>query len=121
MMPSDYGLVSLMPYDHGIGSVSYVKIKECYAPIAGIYRIKFGLYTESASYAAFGCVYKNGVAYGTERSTVSLTEVTFTEDLFFNEGDLIQGYCHIANSLAMAHILNFKSMGKSGSGVVNLD
>lgn len=121
MTPSDSGFLGSALTDRLTGNTSYTKLKECYAPIAGIYRIKFGLYIENVTATAFGRIYKNGSALGTERSTNSTTEVTFTEDLFFGQGDLIQVYCKTSNGIYGAHILNFKLFGNLTPCAVTLD
>jgi len=72
----------------------YVKQKEFKVGRATTYRIKFELKASSAADAAYARIYKNGVAYGTERSTTSTTYVPYSEDLAFNAADLIQLYAH---------------------------
>jgi hypothetical protein len=56
----------------------------------GTYRIKFSIYWTGNSTTVYGRIYKNGVAYGIERSNASSTPVEFTEDLSFNVGDKLQ-------------------------------
>lgn len=46
----------------------------------------------SAGKVVYGRIYKNGEAYGTERSMSSITPETFSEDLAFVARDLIQLY-----------------------------
>jgi len=66
------------------------KYKEiAYNDINGFIRVSF-LLNRPSSGVAYGRIYKNGVAYGTERNTAAST--TFTEDLYFETGDLIQFY-----------------------------
>jgi len=97
-------------------SASYTKIKEItvadYAPKIsdkdiGKLRIKFDLATNNTSVAAYGRIYKNGSAVGTERSTQSTSYVTFTEDLEFKAGDKIQLYAH-SNGTSIASVRNFR-------------
>jgi hypothetical protein len=97
-------------------SASYVKIKEItvadYAPKigykdAGKLRIKFDLATNNSTVTAYGRIYKNGNAFGTERTTTSTSPVTFTEDLEFKSGDLIQLYAH-SNGSKQALVSNFR-------------
>lgn len=54
----------------------------------GVARIRFKFRTGGVG-TSFARVYKNGVPYGTQRSTSNTTDVTFTEDLSFNAGDVI--------------------------------
>ena len=74
-------------------SSAWVKVKETQVPRGGTYRVKFDMYRGSGG-TAYGIIYKNGVAHGTERSTIQpvFTAETFSEDLAFEAGDLIQIY-----------------------------
>jgi len=74
---------------------SYTKVSEIYVGRNGDARIVFNLRTINASYIAYGKIYKNGIAVGTERTTTSTTYVTFSEDFTsLVVGDLIQLYIH---------------------------
>lgn len=73
-------------------SDTYVKVKETQVPRGGTYRVKFRMWRGSGG-TAYATIYKNGVAYGTERSTSAASPgVTFSEDLAFEPDDLIQIY-----------------------------
>lgn len=73
------------------GGTSYVKKKDVtYNEINGTIRVKFDIKTSIAN--ALGRIYKNGAAFGTEQTTGSTTFVTFSEDLAFTKGDLVQLY-----------------------------
>jgi len=76
-------------------SLTYVKVKECKlnADLAAC-RIKFDLKANRDGNDAFGKIYKNGVAEGTEQSTALFESFeTFSEDFAdFESGDLIQLY-----------------------------
>jgi len=93
-------------------NIPYTKKKECLLNAAlAACRIKFDLCTNDGAVAAYGRIYKNGVAIGTERSTTTLTPdyETFTEDLSgFAENDLIQIYIHSATSGYIASVKNFR-------------
>lgn len=69
---------------------TYEKLKEIQIGSGGIVRVSFGLWAGSGT--AYGRVYKNGVAHGIERSTSATSEQTYTEDLEFVAGDLVQIY-----------------------------
>lgn len=72
----------------GSTPTSYTKFAEFYAAHDGTYRTVIDLIsTTSTSYFR---VYKNGVAEGTERNATGAT--TWTEDIAFVRGDLIQCY-----------------------------
>lgn len=71
---------------------AYTKVKEIITAIKGTYRVKFDMST-SLQNDGFGRVYKNGVAHGTEQQTTQeSTYETWSEDLEFDVGDLIQLY-----------------------------
>lgn len=62
------------------------------------YTVTFNLRSSSWSATAYARIYKNGVAFGTERSTSSTSNVGFSEDLTFAAWDLIQVYMKISNN-----------------------
>jgi len=72
---------------------TYTKKKEILIIVTGTYRVKFDLKSpDDAAYSARGTIYRDGVAYGTERTTASVTFVTYTQDLVFLAGELLQLY-----------------------------
>jgi hypothetical protein len=76
-------------------SQSYVKAKEIKVYRPGTYRIKFDLAIRGSGLTAYGRIYRNGEAIGTERSTSKTSWTTFSEDIAgWEEGDLIQLYYH---------------------------
>jgi hypothetical protein len=76
-------------------SESYVKTKEIKIYRPGTYRIKFNLAIIGSGLTAYGRIYRNGEAVGTERSTSITSWTTFSEDIAgWEEGDLIQLYYH---------------------------
>jgi hypothetical protein len=85
----------------------YTKYKEAKVLRAGTYRVIFTLVSSTGD-SAYGRIYKNGVGFGTERST-DTTPVTFSEDLVFSVNDLIQIYCH--NSAAATYTLSAFTVG----------
>ncbi len=88
-------------------SGAYVKMKEMVAPATGIYRIVFDLWETSAVQTAYGRIYKNGAAFGTERSNQSTNPVTYTEDLAFTAGDLVQLWAKNVTA-SNTHVRNFR-------------
>ena len=68
---------------------AYILAKSIQIGTTGVIRVSFDLKSAVAAYNADGTIYRNGVAYGTERNANS-TYITFTEDLFFTKGDYIQ-------------------------------
>lgn len=102
------------------GDTLYTKAKEFYMRIPGTYRIAFDL-KSSAAIAAYGRIYLNGAAHGTERGTVSTTYVNFSEDLRVDDGDLLQLYLRIVNAAQTVFARNFRLYGTVaiGAGVEN--
>jgi hypothetical protein len=92
------------------GAGSYEKKKEIQTKVSGRFRIKFDLRTGNIAYTAYGQIYKNGAAIGTERTTTSVTYTTYSEDLTFNRDDLIQLYIKSSN-IGMALTQNFRVFG----------
>jgi len=97
-------------------STTYVKVKELalsfIVPKTCTLRIVFDLagdynYEYEIPTYGYGKIYKNGVAYGTERSVYGPTFVTFTEDLEFTQGDLVQIYAKGEYGYA-ASVKNFR-------------
>jgi len=78
-------------------SETYVKIAELTVTkkyLSAVIRCKFDM-RQQEGHTAYGKIYKNGVAIGTEQSTTSDTYVTKSEDIDFTSleiGDLIQLY-----------------------------
>jgi len=76
-------------------SETYVEAKEIKIYRPGTYRIKFDLAIVGSGLTAYGRIYRNGEAIGTERSTSETSWTTFSEDIAgWEEGDLIQLYHH---------------------------
>lgn len=60
--------------------------------ISGTYRTQILLRNYENSGVLYGRVYRNGAAYGTERSIAANTNGAWTQDLSFTAGDQIQFY-----------------------------
>ena len=102
-------------------SNTYVKVKETlYNEVSGIIRVAFDASASSNSGGnSYARIYKNGVAYGTERTYSTTGPTTFSEDLAFSTGDLIQVYAKVPSTYA-ATISNLKlSYDKSPALVTN--
>ena len=76
-------------------SITYVKLKEMQIAASGTIRVAFDLRGYVA--LAYGRIYVNGTAIGTERSNLA-TETTYNEDISVNAGDLVQIYAKRFNS-----------------------
>ena len=105
-------------YDAEVSQVNVIYVKKKEITIGTLYptpstlRIKFDL-KYSAYTAAYGRIYKNGGAIGTERSTSSDTYVTFSEDIEFEEGDTIQLYLKSGNVEGYSWSQNLRIYGKT--------
>ena len=100
-------------------SKTYVKVKEITILKSGIYTIDFGLWGPGGGHPVFGRIYKDGVAFGTEQTSESATEINKSEDLTFYKGEKCQLYAHEANTADEdAHIANFKFYYDAYSPVV---
>lgn len=69
-------------------SSTYVLAKKIQMPSGGVIQALFDLWCASGT--AYGRVYKNGVAVGTERTTTSSTPVSWTENISFSANDTIE-------------------------------
>lgn len=79
--------------------------------ITGALRIAFDLQTSNAALTAYGRVYKNGVAVGTEQThTGDLLFTTVTEDITvtLNAGDTLELWAHLDGSADIASVRNFR-------------
>jgi hypothetical protein len=73
-------------------STAYKKYKEITVNTKGTYRVVMNLGNPSFASTCYGRVYKNGVAYGTERFLNNDTQTQIAEDLVFSAGDKVQFY-----------------------------
>lgn len=60
--------------------------------VSGTYRTQIILRNHNVSGTLYGRVYRNGAAYGTERSVTAGNSGSWTQDLSFTAGDQIQIY-----------------------------
>lgn len=93
----------LQPY-----TTVYQKLFEYLIVYGGTYRVSFGLRSTQTGFSVYAKLYKNGVSVGTERSTSSLTDVFYTEDISINANDLLQLYVHDGGNNKTVRITDFK-------------
>lgn len=74
------------------GDQPYKKIGEIQVKRGGTVRVSFNMSVDHSAWRAYGRVYVNGVAVGSERSTSSVTSSAFTENITVEAGDLVQLY-----------------------------
>jgi len=72
------------------GTTSYTKQKEIKVPFTGTYRITFDLYSGHGTNNAYGQLYRNGTAVGTERITNDTQAHNYSEDILLFAGDTIE-------------------------------
>jgi hypothetical protein len=112
--PGDIVAIANDPYTQ-TQEITYTKLKEIQIATGGTIRISFDLQTNGGSYTAYGRIYKNGVAVGTQRSTTSTTYVTFSEDLAgFSAGDLVQLYGKQQSASYICFVRNFRLKANKG-------
>jgi len=74
----------------------YIKKMEFYVPLGGELRIKFDLKASHSVWTAYGRIYRNGIAVGTEQTVLGTTYGTRSEDIAgWSAGDLLQLYLKI--------------------------
>jgi len=101
------------------GSGTYVEAYNCIIMQAGTYRFSFGIWTSAPGVTAvYGRLYLSHVAVlGTERTNISGTEVTYTEDIACAVGDVIQLYVKSQSTSINVYANNFK-IGASDSTII---
>jgi len=119
---ADYGVGSKTNTTHD--TTSWAKFGSITAPVDGYYNARIRLQLDFAlpAYYLYGRVYKDGVAYGTERSVEDGGDTTWNESLFFSAGERIQLYGRISSAssgLGKTYELNvFATLAPAGSGNV---
>ena len=90
-------LFCLNASEKNTNSITYTRLKQTRLQIGGDIRIKFDIHTGNTARTAYGRIYKNGTAIGTERSTTSTSYVTFSEDIAdWLVGDYVELYVKIS-------------------------
>lgn len=89
-----------------ITDTGYTKYKEIISGYNGVMRIKFDIKDTNGN-TAYGRIYINGVAKGTEQSTTSTSYVTKSEDITVGSGERIQFYGKAASSDGKVSNLRF--------------
>jgi hypothetical protein len=80
-------------------SASYVQVGTSYKfKRSGTFTFYFGLKISVSEHEAYARIYKNGVAYGTERSTTNTTYVYYSENLTVISGDIFSIRIHSDNT-----------------------
>ena len=106
----------------GGNNTTYIKRRENIIPKGGTLRMKFSIWTANSDYAAYGRIYRNGVAVGTEQSTnLENPGEEFSEDIAgWSRGDLVQLYQKSGNAFANTNVENFKLCADSYEVATNI-
>jgi len=108
--------------DDASAYVVATKVKEIVCAITGTLRINFELQMVKMDGDLYsrGQIYKNGVAHGTERTTLNQTGEVFTEDLAFTQADLIQLYAWSTDAARATQIVrDFRVLGIANTTFYN--
>ena len=93
-------------------SATYVKLKTITFTngLLGSQRFNFDMKTSTGGTFAYGRIYRNGVALGTEQSTDYAFGDTFTEDITqdWNPGDTCELWGHCTGGVATVTVYNFE-------------
>jgi hypothetical protein len=98
---------------------AYTKIKETLVLCSGIIRVKFDLYS-GPSGTAYGRVYINDIAVGTERPRASESPATYSEDFPITSSDRVQIYAKHSTGASYAAVENFRFYGTLSSNFANI-
>jgi len=91
---------------------TYVLLKQTVVGPGGILRIKFSIKASAGASTAYGKIYQNGVAVGTEQTNATTNYVEFSEDISgWGPGDLCQIYVRTVNGTYTAYVKNFRIYG----------
>ncbi|AEY64837.1 hypothetical protein [Clostridium sp. BNL1100] len=86
----------------------YTKVREITTSLlGGTIRVKFYLSAGSSTTTAYGRIYVNDVAIGTERTVKGISSIIFTEDISINAGDKVQIYIKTSNSDYASNVNGF--------------
>ncbi|MCF7835795.1 MAG: right-handed parallel beta-helix repeat-containing protein [Candidatus Marinimicrobia bacterium] len=87
---------------------NFVKVKDITVNTDGTIKVKFDLKSNGGGYVAYGRIYVNGVAVGTERITNETTYQNYSEDITISKGDEVQLYIRSGTAPVYAYIENFR-------------
>jgi hypothetical protein len=99
-----YNSTNLMSTPSG----SYKKMKEIGISVSGVVRVIFSLINSGTPGVAYGRIYVNDIAVGTERMESYGTETTFSEDITVAANDLISIYIRRYDTSTRAYLRNFQ-------------
>jgi len=99
-------VIGMANTERGGYDTSYTKKKQITVKRSGTFTVVFQI-NAAVPATAYGRIYKNGVALGTERTNTASGYVTFVESFAFVAGDQIQIYCKTSNGSDAYHIANF--------------
>jgi len=92
-----------------VNQTNYFKVREFYIRDSGTITVDFDLALTdpgNGGGTAYGRIYKNGSAVGTERTKNNSTYATYSENIAVARGDLIQVYVHYTGGVDIVRIRN---------------
>lgn len=93
------------------GSTAWAKLKTIHittAPVINQFRVYFELRGTTHARASRGKIYRNGVVVGTSQMNHLTTWTSFTEDLVFNSGDMIELWGRVDFAGDTTFVQNFR-------------
>lgn len=90
-----------------LAGTTYAESKAVTVNKSGTYRVLFTMGTTNTSNTAYGRIYVNGVAAGTERVTNFNSDTIYTEDISLNAGDRLSIYTKYSPSATGPYIKAF--------------
>jgi len=97
-------------------STTYVKLKEIRIDLLRVSPATLKIYYEfysTGGNTVYAQIYRNGSAYGTERSTTSTSPIAVTENLQFSQGDYVQIYGKSSTTNDYVNVQNFRIYGSA--------
>lgn len=88
-VPSDDVIVASNPNDTTV-STTFVTVKSFLFATRSVFRISYAIKTGNAGTTVTANIFKNTVAFGTERQVLGVTPTSYTEELVFETGDFLE-------------------------------
>ncbi|MBA7583988.1 hypothetical protein ES708_25940 [subsurface metagenome] len=103
-------------HDHKV----WTKVKEIWTPYNGTMRIKFDIRHGTGSSYVWGKIYKDGVEHGAQKENLTEIYETYSDDLVFAEGDLIQLYTYSECETVDCYARNLRIYGLINNSFINI-
>jgi hypothetical protein len=90
--------------------ITYTLAKNITIRNPGYIRVVFDVNGDDEPHTGYAKIYKNGVAYGTERGGAGSAYTTYYEDLFFSTGDVLELYYKTAGNGSPAYNVSVRNL-----------